>query len=140
MLVARVFMAQEMQLPLKLQKSEVESRLQKEYKELLKIEGGYLPDPMCDLEKGWLAEKEGKGYWPQTLIGDIGAHLGQKNAKVDLLDRIMNEYKEQKAYSYVESQYVYEVLYHEIGPSSSYCFLIKFKLFETQNHNINNCS
>ena len=130
-LVARAFGAHEQQLPVKLKPSEIESRLQSEYKSLLQIEGVTLPDPMSELEKGWLAEEEGKYFWPQTLIGDIGRHLGKHECKVNFIERIMNEYKEQKAFSYYKSIFVYEVLFHDIGPSSDFCFL-KSKVIPSQ--------
>ena len=46
--------------------------------------------------------------------------------KVNFIDRIINVYKEQNAYSYpryYKSMFFYEALFHEIGPSDEFCFL-----------------
>ncbi|KAJ8050188.1 hypothetical protein HOLleu_03290 [Holothuria leucospilota] len=42
---------------------------------------------------------------------------------VELCKRLMSDYKERKAFSYLESGWLGEVKYHSINEESRYCFL-----------------
>ena len=57
-----------------------------------------LVDPFS-LTNGWVGEKEGMKSWPPTMYFDIGNFLGVKN----LESRLLQDYKEGKAYSYFQA-------------------------------------
>ena len=61
------------------------------------MDGGKLPDPFC-IKDGWIGEKEGMRLWPPTLLVDIKDFLGEKIGA-----RLLQDYKERKAYSYFEA-------------------------------------
>ena len=126
-LVARAFAAHEANIPISLTKGECERILEKEYQILLETElEGKLPDPMYDLVEGWLNEETGKKHWPPCFIEDISFFLVKSERiyeKVSLAKRLLSDYKEQKAFSYFKSKFLYEVCYHQITPDSIHCFL-----------------
>ena len=55
-----------------------------------------LPDPYT-LDAGWIDENDGKPFWPTVNAYDI-SQLLQMTSPVDLCNRLMNEYKQGKAY------------------------------------------
>lgn len=126
-LVARAFAAYEANTPEVLTESERDEIRESDYRKLLKTESeGQLPDPMYDLQEGWLCEKEGQSKWPPCLIEDISFFLlayEKDYHKVSLTKRLLNDYKEQKAFGYFKSKFLYEVFYHEISQHSQFCFV-----------------
>ena len=101
-LVARAFAAYEAQIPEVLSKTEQDIVRQSDYKSLLHTnDEGLLPDPFDDLNTGWIGEKQGKRQWPACFIEDIAYFLTKCERdynKVSLSKRLLNDYKEQKAF------------------------------------------
>ena len=126
MLAARAFACHEMNIPLAPTSIEKELQLEKEYRRSLCTEDeGQLPDPLYDLVN-WAGEKDGMKCWPPTLIQDISIYLNKHETvveKVSLTKCLLCDYKEQKAYSYLSSKFVFEIEYHPISDKSEYCFL-----------------
>ena len=126
MLAARAFACHEMNIPLAPTSIEKELQLEKEYRRSLCTEDeGQLPDPLYDFVN-WAGEKDGMKCWPPTLIQDISIYLNKHEIvveKVSLTKRLLCDYKEQKAYSYFSSKFVFEIEYHPISDKSEYCFL-----------------
>lgn len=136
-LVARVFAAHEQNIPVKITQQQREQTLEKEYLSLLNTDEGQLPDPFGTLENSWIGEKEGMKLWPPTMIQDISVYLCNHDVeieKVSLSKRLLTDYKEQKAYSYFCSKFVFEVYYNCISTTSNYCF-IKSKCTPSQRIN-----
>ena len=126
-LVARCFSAQELNIPVALSATEQKQRLDLEYQNLLITDDEHrLPDPFYELTDGWQNEQSSLANWPPTLIQDISVYLNKHDTvtgKVSLTKRLLSDYKEQKAYSYFQSKFIFEVLYHPIKQESSYCFM-----------------
>jgi hypothetical protein len=64
--------------------------------------------------------------WPPTMIQDIVRYFTKNEAFIgglSLTDRIMSDYKEQKAYSYFSSEFIFEILYNTVSDLSNYCML-----------------
>ncbi|XP_064645911.1 uncharacterized protein LOC135499174 [Lineus longissimus] len=122
-LVARVFAANELDLPII--KNAVE-RLQEneaDYRNLLCSDGREIPDPL-KLNDGWLSESQALRLWPPVFYSDICNYLMQNHlGEKDLTKRILNEYKEGKAWRYFKKQWVKEVFFHQISADSPVCFL-----------------
>lgn len=123
-LVARVFAAHEMSVPPVLTAEEERKEKGTGYHKLLSVPDGQLPDPFL-LEGGWLKEDEGIKFWPQTMFPDIAKFLFRDPASRTrpLNERLMSDYKEVKAFSYFASNWLREVFYHQIGDTSTFCFL-----------------
>ncbi|XP_053399723.1 uncharacterized protein LOC128557095 [Mercenaria mercenaria] len=84
-----------------------------------------------DLDQKWLVdEKLGRPKWPSVYITDISDYLNTKNPET-LMKRLLNEYKEGKAYRYFSSEWVKEVHYHDLGEHSDKC-IIKSKVTPSQ--------
>ena len=75
-----------------------EQRLQQEYKAKLNIKGDIIPDPFS-LSLGWKGEKKGLSSWPSVYITYIAHYLGEMTSS-EIVNRLLNEYKEGKAYRY----------------------------------------
>ena len=89
--------------------------------DLLRVEDGtLLPDP--GTLTNWESETAAITKWPPTMAFDIHAYLTNID-NVPLKKRLMSDYKEGKAYSYFASGWLKDVQYHEISPTSKYCFL-----------------
>ena len=74
--------------------------------------------------------------WPPISQVHIAAFLlTAEQSNVDLGKRLLNDYKEGKAYSYFDSKWLKEVHYHQITSSSKYCFI---KSESTPSQSINN--
>ena len=92
---------------------------------LLKMpEGTVLLDPLL-LKEGWLRETEGIIFWPPIFLSDITLFLmaDDPGKDVDLHERVLNEYKEGKAFLLFESGWLKEVYMHHISTDSQYCLL-----------------
>jgi len=99
----------------------VELRLLQEYKAKLTVENDIIPDPF-GLTSGWRGENTGMSTWPSLYITDITDFLNCSTPR-DIVHRLLNEYKEEKAYRYFENEWVKEVFIHEIRPNSNKCIL-----------------
>ena len=99
-----------------------EERISKEcqYRSLLTVNGEILPDPF-ELS-GWLKEEDSLDKWPPTMLIDITEFL-LKSKDGGMAKRLLGDYKEGKAFSYVESNFIDTVSYHPISHESQLCFL-----------------
>ena len=107
-----------------------------EYQEKLKMGSFIVPDPL-KLKEGWLPEKgrnsNGILKWPSVYFSDIENYIREKRPP-GLLHRLLNEYKEGKAYRYFTGGFVKEIFYNEPEPEKSYCIL-KTKVMASQKVN-----
>ena len=71
----------------------------------------YLFDPF-QKNNGWQANREGVHRWPAIIISDITIYLRPKDT--DIRDRVLKDYKEGKAYSYLQSNLIGEIFYHPL--------------------------
>ena len=106
---------------------ELVKKMKKEKAELLQVSLDKkitLPDPVS-LKEGWLREENGLSSWPPGFLSDITIYLMKDHPgkDVDLHKRVLNEYKERKAYRLFESGFLKETLYHEVTKESDYCYL-----------------
>ena len=135
-LVARAFSAWEMKAPAVISQQEREKILAKSYRDLLTTPKGNLPDPLTELDC-WLNESEGLKKWPHTRIEDLSVFLKKMGTDTDtanMTDRLLSDYKDQKAYSYFSSRWLLEIFYHPISEGEEFCFL-KTKCKPSQNIN-----
>ena len=77
----------------------------KDYKDLLLVEGQALPDPYEELKSSdkWLTEGNGLKLWPPVYLQDISDYLSLHNHDLEtasLRERLLRDYKDQKAYSF----------------------------------------
>ncbi|KAK7090434.1 uncharacterized protein [Littorina saxatilis] len=122
-LVARSWAAFESDTPIDDEAEERERRLLDEYKRKLAVDGDVYPDP-ATFEDGWLTEETGRFSWPSIYISDISDYLKKTAAsKTDLVHRLLNNYKEGKAYRYFRCEWVREILYHPVRQSAPCCIL-----------------
>ena len=123
-LVARVFAASEMKIQVQPTAEERIATTTTEKARLLELEdGARLPDPES-LKDGWKSEDSSITSWPPIYLSDItiflmGDHPGKD---VVLHERLLNEYKEGKAYRLYESGFLKEIFFHPIT-SDSFFFL-----------------
>ena len=85
--------------------------------------GSSLPDPST--LKDWLRESGAITSWPPIFLGDITVFLmeDRPGKDVDLHERVLNEYKEGKAYRLYESGWLKEIYWHPTSTASEFCFL-----------------
>lgn len=123
-LVARVFAASEMNVKIEPTAEERCREVQEAKSKLLKTPDGILPDP-DGLKDCWLTEGEGITTWPPIYLSDITIFLMQEHPgkEVNLHKRVLNEYKEGKAYRLFEAGWLKEVYMHSITSDCRYCFL-----------------
>lgn len=124
-LEARVFAASEMGILIAPTAEELVKKTELEKAKLLMVSAGIkLPDPNS-LETGWLDETNGIESWPPIYLSDITIYIMKDHPgkDVDLHKRVLNEYKEGKAFRLFDSGFLKEVYYHEISGDSDYCFL-----------------
>lgn len=128
-LSARAFNAYEEHIPVDQDKEDHQRRLLEFYKEKLVLASRFhtsgpvvIPDPFT-LQDGWLGESEGMRYWPPVNIWDIAKYLNMK-CSTELINRLMNEYKEGKAYRYFTYGWVQEILINKISESIPVCLLL----------------
>lgn len=119
-LAALAFAASQMNLPAVPTSDEKDQQKSEEMKDLLKIGDHRVPDPK-ELE-GWIDEKNGMRKWPPCMYFDIAEYFRSID-DVSLARRMLSDYKEGKAYSYVKSGWLMEVFYHSIEEKSPFCFL-----------------
>lgn len=123
-LVAHVFAASEMRIPVQPTHEDRVATTNKEKALLLELKSGAsLPDPST--LNDWLRESDGITSWPPIFLSDItvflmGDHPGKDTA---LHKCVLNEYKEGKAYRLYESGWLKEILWHPISTDSEIGFL-----------------
>ena len=83
---------------------------------LIMPNGTSVPVPLT-LKDGWVKESESMTSWPPIYLSD---HPGKD---VDFHKRVLNEYKEGKAYRLFDSGWLREISYQKITDDSEYCFL-----------------
>ncbi|XP_070174291.1 uncharacterized protein [Littorina saxatilis] len=111
---------------------QAERRLLHEYKGKLSVDNQVYPDPYT-FEGGWLPEETGRFQWPGVYICDIAGYLRKTAANdVDLLNRLINNYKEGKAYRCFTCSRVRHIFYHSIKTASPMCVL-KAYVFPSMN-------
>ena len=81
-----------------------------------------LPDPLSQ-KKGWISEGEGIRKWPSLYLTGISRFFHNVISSEDLIHRLECEYKEGKAYRYFTDEFVKEVYFHTISPSSPFCIM-----------------
>ena len=123
-LVAKVFAAYEQQVPVAEDSAERLAKVDSEIKHLLEIPEGTLPNPLA-VSDGWIGELEGMELWPKILLSDITLYIMRDHPgnDVTLQKRLLNEYKEGKAYRLYEREWLKEIHINMINQSSKYCFL-----------------
>ena len=123
-LVARVFAASEMGIPVQPTDEERIATTANEKARLLDLgSGSSLPDPST--LKDWLRESDAITSWPPIFLSDITVFLmeDRPGKDVDLHERVLNEYKEGKAYRLYESGWLKEIYWHPTSTASEFCFL-----------------
>ncbi|XP_070557252.1 uncharacterized protein [Ptychodera flava] len=124
-LVARVFAAMEQNIPESPTASEMSAERHLFLVSLLTTpEGNILPDPMS-LGDGWVGEDRGMEMWPSIFLSDITMYImaNHPGNDVPLQQRLLNEYKEGKAYRLYTGGWLKEIFYHAVSQHSEYCFL-----------------
>ena len=124
-LVARVFAASEMGIPVQPSADELITRTETEKAKLLIApEKTQMPDP-SSLNDNWLRESDGLTSWPPIFVSDITVFLMKEHPgkDVDLHQRVLNEYKEGKALRLFDSGFLKEVEYNGVSVDSDYCFM-----------------
>lgn len=61
--------------------------------------------------------------WPPTMDLDIAEFLLQNFQTAPLTKRLLSDYKEGKAYSYFDSKWLDQVLYHPLDEESPVCIM-----------------
>ena len=91
---------------------------------LIMPNGTSVPDPLR-LKDGWVKESESMTSWPPIYLSDITLFLmsDHPGKDFDFHKRVLNEYKEGKAYRLFDSVWLKEISYHKITDDSEYCFL-----------------
>ena len=103
-LAARAFAAWEATVPDQSTEEEViMKQLGQEYQDLLRCDEGFFKDPLL-LQTGWKCEDNAVKEWPPTMYWDIAEYFNKTDR--DLANRLHKDYKEGKAYSYLESGWV----------------------------------
>ncbi|XP_070561234.1 uncharacterized protein [Ptychodera flava] len=125
MLVARAFAAWEMGIPLNKTQQEIIEEKEKEYSTLLSTSSGQLPNPLL-IKDGWVGESEGGvKKWPPIYFNDICQFVmvDHPGRNVDFTKRMLNEYKEGKAYRYFQAEWMKEIFLLDISTETEYVFL-----------------
>ena len=124
-LVACVFAAAGLGIAIKLTAQERIAATEKEKAKLLiMLNGTSDPDPLI-LKNGWVKESESMTSWPPIYLSDITMFLMSDHPvkDVDFQKRVLNEYKEGKAYRLFYSGWLKEISCQKITDYSEYCFL-----------------
>ncbi|XP_070562483.1 uncharacterized protein [Ptychodera flava] len=125
-LVARVFAAAEQNIPVAKTASEIATEIDKSVQSLLSLpeSDSVVPDPM-KLNDGWIGETEGMKQWPPIFLSDITMFImaDHPGNDINLQKRLLNEYKEGKAYRLYQGGWLKEIYFHNITEESQYCFL-----------------
>ncbi|XP_078591815.1 uncharacterized protein LOC144870918 [Branchiostoma floridae x Branchiostoma japonicum] len=122
---ALAFGATVMRAPLVPTPQEEQQKRCEDYNSILTVDGKRLPDPLVDLKCGWKKEEEGMQHWPPTMYADMAEYfcLGAADPEVDMRKKLMGDYKDGKAYSYFDAEFIHEVLYHPLSDESEVCFV-----------------
>jgi hypothetical protein len=127
-LVARAFAAWEIKVPLAETNVQLEIEKNQSYQSLLTIgtDGSavILPDPCKDILP-WKSEKEGMKDWHPVYFSDICVFILSRHAGKDvgMRERILNEYKEGKAFRYFDNNCrLKEVFFCDLN-NLEYCYL-----------------
>ena len=118
-----LFGTEQLSVPVKLTAEEEIVQKQRQCKSLLDINGGELSDPFTELEGNWIGEEEGMEKWPPIFQIQIAEFILTADQGCDLGKRLLSFYKEGKAFSYFDSQWLKEVFFHPISDSHELCFL-----------------
>ena len=123
-LVARVFAASEMKVPICATAVELALQTENEKAKLLQVSNICLPDPL-KIKEGWIGEADGIKSWPPIFLSDITIFLMADHPGKDVTfnKRVLTEYKEGKAHRLFQSGWLKEVFIHSISDESVYCFL-----------------
>ncbi len=113
------FFANDEKAPINIEHDEIEKRNLEEYKKKLVAESRTLPDLLGE-KKDWIGEKERITKWPSLYLTDISRFFHNVISSNDLIHRLKCEYKEGKAYRYFTDEFVKEVHYHPISPTSPF--------------------
>ena len=122
-LVARVFAASEKGIPVQPTAEERIATTTNQKARLLDLgNGSSLPDPST--LKDWLHESDAITSWPPIFLNDITVFLMEDHPGKDvaLHERVLNEYKEGKAYCLYESGWLKEIYWHPISTASGVLF------------------
>lgn len=125
-LVARVFAAAEMGIAIKPTALERIATIEKEKAKLLIMPNETsVPDPLT-LKDSWVKESESMTSWPPIYLSDITLFLmsDHPGKDVDFHKRVLNEYKEGKAYRLFDSGWLKEISYHKIILFHSFTLLV----------------
>ncbi|CAB4033934.1 hypothetical protein pdam_00025903, partial, partial [Paramuricea clavata] len=126
-LVAHAFAAWEMQVPISNTSVQREAEINAAYQTLLTVDLGsssvVLPDPLKEVS-AWITENEGIKDWPPIYFNDICVFILSKHPGKDvgMRQRMLNEYKEGKAFRYFDNNWLKEVFFYPIK-DTGYCFL-----------------
>ena len=87
-------------------------------------DGTSVPDPLI-LKDDLVKESESMTSWPPIYLSDITLFLmsDRPGKDVDFHRRVLNEYKEGKAYRLFDYSWLKEISYQKITDDSEYCFL-----------------
>ena len=90
---------------------------------LIMPNGTSVTDPLT-LKDGWVKESESMTSWSPINLIDITLFLmsDHPGKDVDFQKRVLNEYKQVKAYCLFDFGWVTEISYHKITDDSEYCF------------------
>ena len=102
-------------MPVKLTAEEEIIQRKKKYQSLLNVNGEQLPDPFTELKDNWISEEKRVEKWPPILQMQIVEFILTAEQGSDLGKRLLSDYKEGKAFSYFDSQWLKEVFYHPIS-------------------------
>ena len=94
-----------------------------QYQSLLHANGEQLPDLFTELKDNWISEEKGVEKWPLILQMQIAEFILTAEQVSDLGKRLLSDYKEGKAFSCFDSQWLKEVFYHPISDTQELCFL-----------------
>ena len=122
-LTALAFGAEQLSVPVKLTAEEEIIQKKKQYQSLLNVNGEQLPDPFTELKDNWISEETGVEKWPPILQMQIAEFILTAEQGCDLGKRLLSDYKEGKAFSYFDSQWLKELFYHPISDTHELCFL-----------------
>lgn len=120
-LAALCFAANSMKLPMKVSDCEYVCQLQKEYNDLLHVDGSVLPDPF-KIGAGWQDEMSGMSQWPPLFLSDIVNFFIDKGTS-NTVKTYMNDYKIGKAFEYCSANFIKEIFFHSVSSTSPVCFV-----------------
>ena len=124
-LVAEVFAASEMGINVEPSANEQITRTETEKAKLLMApDKNQMPDPLS-LKDNWLRESDGLTSWSPIFLSDITVFLMKEHPgkDVDLHQRVLNEYKEGKAFRLFNSRFLKDFEYNGVSVDSNYCVM-----------------